>query len=161
MSAPRRKSSTDAMATKSPVSYSSVRVLRMRVLASSFSGVEIWCCRGGNVVPKRIERQAGGFNTATILSALVFEPSHSGGATYRYWASGLWSKHAKEGYTVWVWLFPGLRTPITSLRLLLCCVFFVFTHLLPYVVLMSFLAFVFTGLSVGRMALWAIKKHKN
>ena len=27
--------------------------------------------------------------------------------------------------------------------------------------LISFLAFVFTGLAVGQMALWAIKKHKN
>jgi very-long-chain enoyl-CoA reductase len=26
---------------------------------------------------------------------------------------------------------------------------------------LSFIAFVFTGLAVGQMALWAIKKHKN
>ena len=63
-----------------------------------------------------------------------------------------------------------------------CCVFFVFIPPYPRFMfstlfiscslaplslqlrrdsLISFLAFVFTGLAVGQMGLWAIKKHKN
>lgn len=34
--------------------------------------VEIWCYRGGNVVPKWIERQAGGFLVSLLASVLLF-----------------------------------------------------------------------------------------